>query len=131
MGIARRKAGTVVRCPTCAGQVVVPEPGPAAPGQQGPPNGKDHGLFERSDFEELFQKPAEAARVPVSKSAGPAGPAHHESAGFDVEQVVLKDLRAPNPGIFLTTAKVTLLSAVMVLLLGLAFFAGLLIGRGQ
>ena len=24
MGIARRKAGTVVRCPTCAGQVIVP-----------------------------------------------------------------------------------------------------------
>ena len=26
MGIARRKAGTVVRCPTCGGQVVVPSP---------------------------------------------------------------------------------------------------------
>src|SRR5207253_599174 len=26
MGIARRKAGTVVRCPKCAGQVVVPHP---------------------------------------------------------------------------------------------------------
>src|ERR671936_272529 len=26
LGIARRKAGQVVRCPTCAGQVVVPTP---------------------------------------------------------------------------------------------------------
>src|SRR5215831_13122157 len=30
MGIARRKAGTVVRCPRCAGQVIVPDPGPEA-----------------------------------------------------------------------------------------------------
>ena len=26
MGISRRKAGTVVRCPSCSGQVVVPNP---------------------------------------------------------------------------------------------------------
>src|SRR5204862_5290906 len=40
MGISRRKAGTVVRCPTCSGQVVVPpENEPAAPLPAGPSKG--------------------------------------------------------------------------------------------
>ena len=52
MGISRRKAGTVVRCPSCSGQVVVPNPAseptekPQAPAQPE--------LFERSNFDELF-----------------------------------------------------------------------------
>src|SRR5256714_9996645 len=61
MGIARRKAGTVVRCPTCSGQVVVPKPeGPPEPepedrSPQPPPPEPAQDLFERSDFgAELF-----------------------------------------------------------------------------
>ena len=59
LGIARRKAGTVVRCPTCAGQVVVPQTDVAAgDGAVKPSNGAEQPLFERSDFDELF-KPSE------------------------------------------------------------------------
>src|SRR5258708_39389799 len=39
MGISHRKAGTVVRCPKCAGQVVVPEDAP--PPEPGAPPGPD------------------------------------------------------------------------------------------
>src|SRR3954468_21726256 len=55
MGIARRKAGTVVRCPTCAGQVIVPTPGPAVPEPPRPnkapkpPGGP--ALLEQGDFD--------------------------------------------------------------------------------
>src|SRR5204863_3328000 len=56
MGIARRKAGNVVRCPTCAGQVVVPQTDlAAAAGALKPSNGAEQPLFERSDFDELFK----------------------------------------------------------------------------
>src|SRR5437899_2430519 len=64
LGIARRKSGTVVRCPTCAGQLVVPD---VDTDETEPPGGGDEPLvFERSDFEELLN-PAAAEAVPVEK----------------------------------------------------------------
>src|SRR2546430_16939690 len=70
MGISRRKAGTVVRCPTCAGQVVVPDPDAPAPADEKPgeqaaaPN-----LFERSDFDDVL-RPVGAASPGATVSAG-------------------------------------------------------------
>src|SRR5262245_24756369 len=59
MGISRRKSGTVVRCPTCAGQVVVPNPDASASGSgRGGPN-----LFERSDFDDVLRPESPAATV--------------------------------------------------------------------
>src|ERR1700730_13741741 len=52
LGIARRKAGTVVRCPTCAGQVVVPNVETNEP--EGEPGEEKQLIFERSDFDELL-----------------------------------------------------------------------------
>src|SRR5262249_21232007 len=71
LGIARRKAGQVVRCPTCAGQVVVPTPEEVAEAGAGampnsPPVGGDGPpVFERSAFDEIFQVP---------EGTGPAAP---------------------------------------------------------
>src|SRR5437588_10009532 len=75
MGISRRKAGTVVRCPTCSGQVVVPNPDTEAPVMPKPgektaaPN-----LFEQSDFDELL-RPGGAASPTATVSSGEV-PAH-------------------------------------------------------
>jgi hypothetical protein len=83
LGIARRKAGTVVKCPNCAGQVIVPAPeaeddssDPESPTARAddvpvrematvpektapapPSTAKGDGgmLFERSDFDELLK----------------------------------------------------------------------------
>src|SRR5262245_32816362 len=54
LGIARRKSGTVVRCPTCAGHVVVPNlPAEEAENAEKAPDS----VFERSDFDELLSEP--------------------------------------------------------------------------
>src|SRR5947209_9044122 len=72
MGISRRKAGTVVRCPSCSGQVVVPNPAseptekPQAPAQPE--------LFERSNFDELFDDAAGGKRAPARPAAAAAPP---------------------------------------------------------
>src|SRR5207248_11063660 len=66
MGIARRKAGTVVRCPKCAGQVVVPQPEGPEDGHADDANAQDGsepaGVFENSDFGKIFDHGAEAGR---------------------------------------------------------------------
>src|SRR5882757_1910476 len=53
LGISRRKAGTSVRCPTCAGQVPVPSTDEAAtvPGREDP----NPFVFDRNDFDGLLQ----------------------------------------------------------------------------
>jgi hypothetical protein len=145
MGIARRKAGTVVSCPTCSGQVVVPDPEsvPPEPGEPSPPQPQPQPmgpeLFDRSDFgDELFQKAQpSAARGGDGRSGGflpvpqqPKGP-----AGYDVEPAPAPagaSYLGPAPalpGILLTPGKLAVLAVFVVLLIGVAFFAGMLIGR--
>jgi hypothetical protein len=144
MGIARRKAGTVVRCPACSGQVIVPNPSDE-PTEKPPesPAGEAE-LFERSDFEEIFgsaaggkrssERPAVAAPAPAS-SAGAMTADKPEPYAFDVERVNV----APNmvveagetespPGIFLSPRRATLLIVAVILALALAFAAGLIVG---
>src|SRR3989442_539253 len=123
MGIARRKAGTVVRCPKCAGQVIVPDPGPGSPEPGKQPNGAGM-LFEHSDLDELFsQNPASPAPLATSPPAyaapRPAAPPPSVELGYDVEPVGTPML--PGAGVFLTPMKLTVISVAMVVLLGLAF----------
>src|SRR5438105_6382518 len=128
MGIARRKAGTVVRCPTCAGQVVVPDPAAAPAAAAGDPDGAGEGLFDKSDIDELFRdQPAGAAPPPPPPSPPHRAP-RPAAVAYDVEPVALQEHRAGQVGLVLSPGKVTVLSVLVVLLLGLAFFAGLVIG---
>jgi hypothetical protein len=153
MGIARRKAGTVVRCPTCAGQVIVPNPEPgdeeaaAGPEPPEPPAGAappaKPDLFERSNFgEELFHEDRPdtgltAGRHPELKPAPPPvnAPPPPRMEARDIEPFSPRAPTALNgpppapPGIFLTPVKVTILAVFVVLLIGVAFFAGMLVGR--
>jgi hypothetical protein len=146
MGIARRKANTVVSCPNCKGQVVVPDPG-TADGDDGPPpaNGAGPQLFDRSDFDQVFAPGAQPgprpAKSPGGFASGPnaGAPAPARGPGYDVDPVgkmprggpggTYAPISPPPAGIVLSPAKATVLSVVVVLLLGLAFFLGLLVGR--
>ncbi len=154
LGIARRKAGTVVRCPTCAGQVVVPAADAAIETEEPQPSG-DRPVFERSDFDDLFNNPkpvddeaeAQTAGAPPRKQAGgrTAAPPHDgsdEAWGTHADpDVVVEPLGIPPPGaasgfqaprtagIVLSPTKATILTVVVVVGLAVAFAAGLLVGR--
>ncbi len=152
LGIARRKAGTVVRCPTCAGQVVVP----AIDGGEDPRPSANAPLFERSDFDDLFNNPqpprekdeartagAKAARGAGGAAAGTADPPAEEAWGTHADpDVAVEPLGVPpggaasgfeppvrGAGIVLSPAKATVLTVLVVVGLAVAFAAGLLVGR--
>ncbi len=149
MGIARRKAGTVVRCPSCSGQVVVPNPSaePTEKPQEGAsprPTGQPE-LFERSNFDELFDDAAggkRAAGRPAAAAAphptpdqpqalGPAPGAKPVEFAFDVEPVALPPSppgEAPRAGIILSPRTATLVIVAIILGLSLVFILGMIIG---
>jgi hypothetical protein len=144
LGIGSRKAGTVVSCPTCHGQVTVPSsvsPPAAAAGQQ-----PAQAMFERSDFADLFEPAAPPAPSPVATAEPGSEPfaalgfpaipqAKPPSTGYDVEPLgpvaaLPQALPATSsPGILLTSRQATLLTISAILTLALAFGAGLVVGR--
>ncbi len=135
LGISRRKIGTVVRCPTCAGQVVVPPTdteGPsAAPAPAPAPAQARQPLFEQNDFADLFNAPAPApAPVPAStrSKAKELEPVAIDP-GVDVEPIDLDPMPGKAPGIILTPLLATVLAVGVILALAVAFGAGLLVGK--
>ena len=102
MGIARRKSGTEVQCPTCRHHVVVP-------------------IEDEVPAEAVLRGEAPGIVRPSPKIGTPVP---RPLADAPVSGVV----QAP-AGIFLTSKRVTLLTVVGIVLLALAFGAGLLVGR--
>jgi DNA-directed RNA polymerase subunit RPC12/RpoP len=145
LGISRRKAGTAVRCPTCAGKVIVPNvDADVAPDNSDSSNPL---VFERSDFDDLLNTEGEsavrlekkdstetAADAPLSSASSPPPGAWgtHPEPAFDVERINPGSLATaesvPQAGIFLSTRNAILLAVAAAVLLGVFFVAGLLIG---
>ena len=150
LGISRRKAGAVVDCPHCREKLIVPTPvGDEAdePAQIGtteePPLGgtAEAGpqLFERSDFEALLQ-PEPTYRSSEASLAAPPAPLRtlHAPPPIALDPIPLERASgsryAPvrsniQPGIVISPARATWLSVAAVLLLAIAFGAGILVGR--
>lgn len=155
LGIARRRAGTKVECPTCHALVLVPhedqEEAPAgAPGslpRSSSPN-PEAPLFERSDFDELLQgRTGEepSLKVPtVGQQPLPPlqfGESHTRNAGsgggYDVERVggagadfsPAASTRNGPSGYVLTPYRASLLTTIVIVLMAVSFVAGLLVGR--
>lgn len=148
LGISRRKAGTVVRCPTCAGQVIVPTADAEAPPTT--PDSSNPLVFERNDFEELLNTKGDAAvpleqkesvatapdapiAFPPAASPPPGAWGTHAEPEFDVERInPVAPLATAEPvsqtGIFLSTRNATLLAVAVAVLLAVFFTAGLLVG---
>ncbi len=141
LGIARRKAGTVVRCPGCSGQVVVPsleEAGLSAKDKSG------HGPFEGNEIDKMLEGTDQPSVVqpgpgPVlaSQYAGAPPGGAPRNAGATVPAPPMLPMPAPTvppptgpkpPGIVLSPAKATLLSVGVVVALAIAFGSGLLVG---
>jgi hypothetical protein len=131
MGIARRKAGTDVHCPTCNGQLRVPfQDEPSSPAAVASPAAP---VFERSDFEQYLQ--ADVGNQPViAAPPAPAAPLpgtvwNPQSPDLvDVEPAALPHA-APPPGIMLSNGMATLLTIGIIFLMALSFSLGLLVGR--
>jgi phage FluMu protein Com len=138
MGIARRKAGSVVRCPKCSGQVVVPaspdeEPGvpPSPPAAPNRPAGG--GVFEEDNFSKvLFQESPSLSPPSIPpREGGTLGSGQHnpETAPTREYDVELIGGAYTGRGIFLTPGLLTLAGVLIILLMGAAFFVGWMIGR--
>lgn len=130
IGIARRKAGSDVSCPTCHGRLQVPGGATTEEGggleRQPPP-------FEQSHFEDFLRSPftEEAARhAAASRGRGShAIPAVPMMA--DVERMADEDEPAvpAATGILLSPGWLTVLVVVFILLLAGAFAAGIAVDR--
>jgi hypothetical protein len=145
LGIARRKAGQVVRCPTCAGQVIVPTPEedeaePEPEGAETAAASVEEPLFERSDFDELLSEKAPVPsiasppappppRPPAPPPAPAAGPGNSLAFDVDRERPGPAARPAPATGIVLSPARATFLTVLGIILLAVAFGAGVLVGR--
>jgi DNA-directed RNA polymerase subunit RPC12/RpoP len=146
MGISHRKVGTVVRCPKCSGQVVVPHV-EDAPDDAAAEQGAAVKLLEDPELELLLAGAATESSgkpKPARKRQGPPA----AILEIDVEPVEIPTAPPPPvspqpvasaaakaaPSFFRGT--VTLprwlvggIAIVILLLLGLAFLAGFLLGK--
>jgi hypothetical protein len=134
MGIARRKAGTTVQCPTCHAQLVVPQPEsePQPPPPHQPPLGDAPApIFERSDFEDFLQNPVvdKPAAPPVPAPPPPPSPFEEAIPSSSSLSLPSSSPRSHPPGLLLSPAQATWLTVAIILLLALAFGAGLLVGH--
>jgi hypothetical protein len=142
MGISRRKAGTVVRCPVCASPVTVPAQAEEEAVVRAPKSGKARPapepappIFERSDFDEAFN--------PSLKRAGPERSAP-EPRPFEFEAAVPPPLAVPEKddalseaapsvgqaaGLVVTRKLAMRLGVAAVAALALAFALGLWLGQ--
>ena len=109
MGIARRKAGNVVRCPTCAGQVIVPTPGASEPPQPGTAPQTAGALFEKSDFDQDLLRPPDGGKPSRRGAVSPKG---LRDDAIDVEPVsvpLMMGTAAQESGLHLSTGTAVLL----------------------
>jgi hypothetical protein len=158
LGIARRKSGQLVHCPTCNASLLVPATDelPAMPDELRPSSdpaapaaapADPPGLFERDDFDALLRfsvsgpveprksaagsvhTPPPATRNPPVESAPP--PPLPMPQAFNVEPFPVARTQAAltTPGIILSPGRATVLTVVVILLLAVAFGAGLIVGR--
>jgi hypothetical protein len=142
LGISRRKAGTVVRCTTCGGQLIVPDPND--PVTTEPAGTRDHeavaapppakaeagSLLEQSDFDAILepQGAAPPSAAVASRPATPSAVKSRRSAAVQASASAPPTLADGSPALVLSRQWVTIGSVLLVLCLGLSFACGLLLG---
>lgn len=124
----------MVHCPTCHAELLVPpkdsetsRQSPFAPliGDEPAP------LFERSDFEDFLQNPLtdKAEASPVLAPQPPSEPLVLDRPPSPSFASTSEKVKVPSSGLFLTPAQATWLTVGIILLVTLAFGAGLLVGH--
>jgi hypothetical protein len=148
LGIARRKAGTIINCPHCAEKLIVPTPDPADTGPEPDEDplkgsttekaltGAPPPLFEALDLDAMLHtKPIRSSGEHVFE---PPKPATKSGAGFaplyPAPSVPPPRVELPPPrprGFYVSPAKATVLILLMIVLLALAFGAGWMVRRSM
>jgi hypothetical protein len=146
LGISKRKAGTIVRCTSCQGQLIVPEPsdpateaadadearqglGPAPVTEAASrPQAASGGVFEDDEFGAFLEPLNGGAGGPAVASA-PA-PSARRSGPRPTSGVApgLVTAAAPAPALSVSRQGLTAAILVAVLALGLSFAGGLWLG---
>jgi hypothetical protein len=138
LGISRRKAGTIVRCTTCEGQLIVPDPsdagteagssqehGAAPPASPPAKTEGQGGVFDAEDFD-AFLEPLNVGGPAV---ASPPAPSARRAPSAQVQPPATRiESLPPDAALTLTRRGLTIAAAVAVLAVGLAFAGGLLVG---
>ena len=111
MAIARRKAGTVVRCPKCAGEIIVPAP------EEMQESSETGAAFDNENFDVEL----EASTLPAPTEAPQA-----------VAEAPPPPSSAPAPrrlGVFVPLGMIIIFIGAVILLMIFVFVMGLIIGR--
>jgi hypothetical protein len=128
MAIAHRKAGSVVRCPKCAGELIVPTP-PDAPAPSAG-NGSDEinisAILEQADVEREFASPPEP---PPEATHTATAAATSRPVAVDTLPGGLPDPVPTQPSVFLPRRMLVVAVVLGLLILGTAFVAGFVAGR--
>lgn len=137
MGIARRKAGAVVRCPKCAGEVIVPA---AQEAQAAGAPGRLNQMFEAIDFGREFGD-ARPAPEPLPNPLMPPPPYDHpplpetesqpspQPVALPEEAPLSRSVNLNRAGLFLTVPTLMGAGAAMLLAIALTFLLGFFLGR--
>src|SRR5262245_52625907 len=125
LGIARRKAGTVVRCPGCSGQVVVPSLQEAglSEKEQARSAGGPAGAFEGNEIDKMLEGAEGDAPSVIQPGPGPVF-----ASQFAGGTPAPSQAGGQPQGIWLSPARATLFSVAAVVGLAVAFGLGLLVG---
>src|SRR5438876_9009 len=121
LGIARRKAGTVVRCPGCSGQVVVPSLEEA--GLDKAPARPTPGAFEGNDIDKMLEGTEQPSVIQPHPGQGPVLASQYAGGGGAAAPVApFSGSPAGQPGmrpagIWLSPGKATFLSVGAVIAL--------------
>lgn len=121
MGISTRKAGSVVRCPKCAGEIIVPMP----EGMQAPDQAEEPLAFEEAAVEQLLNEPAPGKKSPHEAPTETA-PATPEAEPSPLPPPIAAPKRL---GLFIPLGMLIVSLVIIVLLLISMFVLGLIIGR--
>jgi hypothetical protein len=145
LGISRRKAGTVVRCTSCQGQLIVPDPSDPATEAAGPneaapsaepsarteaparPDPAAGGVFEDSMFD-AFLEPLNGGAGGQAVASPPAPSARRASSRPVPAPPVPSVVAAPVHGVTVSRRALTVAIVSAVLGVGLSFAAGLWLG---
>ncbi len=138
LGISRRKAGTIVRCTTCEGQLIVPDPSDAAteagsqehaagpPAEQPQPTEDPGGrgsVFDADEFD-AFLEPLNPAGGGQALASPPA-PLIRQPAGGPARG---NPGSSPGAAVLATRKRLTIAIALAILALGAAFAGGVWLG---